>query len=479
MLDILITNGIVITMDPVRRIIEDGAVAIQEDKIVAVGETAVLTTTYPDAKQTINAKNMVVMPGIIDAHAHAGHGLVKTIGSDDAELWYHACEKIYTQGSTPDFWYAESQLSALERLKTGTTFGVSYLGGGESFNATDDVSFGDGYCRAVEKIGIRAMLAAGPGGPPFPRHYIRWNGDIPRDDRVTHEQMLDTCEQLIDQWHGQVEGKMHICLSFPTPKPGQYTPGTAEFDNLVHRARETHALAQKHNLLWTMDGHETGTVAFTHEHLGVLDERAFLSHCIDITEEEIAICQQTGTKVVHNASAVYSIMGRCPVPELLDAGVTVMIGSDGTAPDRSYDMFRHMWQCMHYHRRHFRDPEILPPGKVLEMITIDAAHGLGLGDELGSLEVGKKADVVLVDMDKPHLYPLVMPAHRLIYFAKGSDVDTVIVNGEVLMAGRQVKHIDEKEVLAMAQTEMSKALDRTGLWSYLETRDNFWGKTHY
>ena len=476
MFDIMITNGIVVTMNPERQVIEDGAVAIVGDKIVGVGKTADFAA---NAHHIIDAHNMVVMPGIIDAHAHAGHGLIKTMGSDDSDLWYTACEKIYTQGSTPDFWYAESQLSALERLKCGTTFGVSYLGGGESFMATDDASFGDGYCRAVEQVGIRAMLAAGPGGPPFPRQYARWQGDTPRDLQVTHEQMLETCETLIEQWHGAVDGKIHICLTFPTPKPGQFTPGTAEFADLVIRAESTHALSQKYGLLWTMDGHETGTIAFTHEHLGVLDERAFLSHCIDITEEEIEICRQTGTKVAHNPSAVYSIMGRCPVPELLDAGVTVMISSDGTAPDRSYDMFRHMWQCMHYHRRHFRDPEILPPGKVLEMITIDAAHGLGLGDELGSLAVGKKADVVLVDMDKPHLYPLVMPVHRLIYFAKGSDVDTVIVNGEVLMAQRQVKTVDEKAVLAMAQAEISKALDRTGLWSNLEMRENFWGKTHY
>ncbi|MEM7113044.1 MAG: amidohydrolase family protein [Chloroflexota bacterium] len=478
MIDILIKNGIILTMDPDRRLIENGAVAIAGNKIVAVGESQALVEQY-EAQRTIDANHMIVMPGIIDAHAHAGHGLIKTMGSDDAELWYHACEKIYTQGSTADFWYAESQLSALERLKTGTTFGVSYLGGGESFMATDHPRYGAAYCQAVEKVGIRSMLAAGVGGPPFPRRYIRWENGQARNDMVSHQQMLDSSETLIKTWHGAANGKLHVCLSFPTPKAGQFTPGTADFADLVRRAKSTHELGQQYGVLWTMDGHATGTIAFTHEHLGVLGPDAFLSHCIDITDDEIAICRDTDTKVVHNASAVYSIMGRCPVPELLDEGVTVMIGSDGTAPDRSYDMFRHMWQCMHYHRRHFRDPDILPPGKVLEMITIDAARGLGVEDELGSLEVGKTADIVLVDMDKPHLYPLLMPAHRLIYFAKGSDVDTVIVNGEILMEKRQVKTVNEADVLAMAQAEITKALDRTGLWSYLQTRDGFWGQSHY
>ena len=231
--------------------------------------------------------------------------------------------------------------------------------------------------------------------------------------------------------------------------------------------------------MFTMDGHHTGTIKFAHEQLDLLGPDAFFSHNIDITAEEIALCAETDTRIAHNPSAVFSIMGRCPVPELLDAGVTVMISSDGTAPDRSYDMFRHMWQCMHYHRRAFQDPQILPPGKALEMVTIDAAHGLGVGDELGSLEVGKQADIVLVDMHKPHLYPLVMPVSRLVYFAKGSDVDTVLVAGEVLLEGGAAKHVDEDAVMAAAQHESLTAIERTNLSSWLDTRDNFWRSSRY
>jgi cytosine/adenosine deaminase-related metal-dependent hydrolase len=361
MIDLLITSAIVITMDPRRRVIENGAVAISEDLIIAVGETDELLAQY-QARRVMDAAGKIVMPGLIDAHAHAGHGLVKTMGCDDSDLWYRACELIYTQGSTADFWYAESQLSALERLKTGTTFGVSYLGGGASFMATDHPRFGDAYCRAVEKVGIRAMLAVGPGGPPFPRRYIRYPDDTLTEGLVTHARMLETSEQLIQRWHGKGEGKIHLCLSFPVPMPGQYVPGTPEFNDLVRRAAEARELSKKYGLLWTMDGHMRGTIKFTHEHLGVLGSDAFLSHCIDITDEEIEICRQTDTRVAHNPSAVMSIKGRCPVPELIDEGVIVMICSDASASDRSYDLFRHMWQCMHYHRRHFRDSEILPPG---------------------------------------------------------------------------------------------------------------------
>ena len=142
-------------------------------------------------------------------------------------------------------------------------------------------------------------------------------------------------------------------------------------------------------------------------------------------------------------------------------------------------MFRHMFQCMHYHRTHYRDPRYMPPGKVLEMVTIDAARALGLETEIGSLEVGKKADLILVDLAKPHLYPLNMPVPRLTNFATGADVDTVIVDGHVLMERRQVKSLDEAEVLDAAQRETELMLDRTGLRGLLEIPPGFWGKSRF
>jgi cytosine/adenosine deaminase-related metal-dependent hydrolase len=143
-------------------------------------------------------------------------------------------------------------------------------------------------------------------------------------------------------------------------------------------------------------------------------------------------------------------------------------------PDRSYDMFRHMFQAMRYHRFYFKDPSVLPAGKVLEMVTIDAARALGLEKELGSLEPGKKADIILIDMFKPHLYPLNMPVYRVAYFANGNDVDTVIVNGEVLMEHRQVRTVNEAEVLEFVQKETDNALRRTHLEHLLAIPDKFW-----
>ena len=196
-----------------------------------------------------------------------------------------------------------------------------------------------------------------------------------------------------------------------------------------------------------------------------------------LTAEEIRICRETDTRIVHNPSAITSMRGRCPATELIDAGVTVMLGSDGVGPDRSHDMFRHMFQALRYHRFHFRDPHVLPAGKVLAMVTIDAARALGLEQDLGSLEPGKKADVILIDMLKPHLYPPNMPVYRVAYFANGNDVDTVIINGEVLMEGRRVKTVDEAHVLALARKEATEAIERSELGNLLALPEGFWGVT--
>lgn len=477
MTDILITHGILITMDSERRVIENGTIAIKGDRIIDLGDTQKLEERHKAAK-VIDATHMVIMPGLIDCHAHAGHGLVKTMGADNMEIWSKACEKIYTEGSTEDFWYAEALLSALERLKCGTTCGVSYLGGGDSIMRTDDVRFGDRHCEAVQKVGIRSFLAVGPCRPPFPRRYSYWHGFSRRDEMITFEKQAETCEALIQRWNQQGNDQVKICLMFPVHRPGMNS-SDLPLEDLKTRAKTIRDLSRKYGVRFTQDSHQRGSIKFAHEQLDLLGPDAFLSHSVNLTAEEIDLCRQTDTKIIHNPSAIMSILGRCPVPELLDAGVTVALGSDGTAPDRSYDMFRHMVQCMHYHRTYYHDPGYLPPGKVLEMVTIDASRALGMEKEIGSLEVGKKADVILVDMFKPHLLPLNMPVFRTIYYANGADVDTAIVNGEILMEKRVVKTVNESKVLAMAQQEAEAMLERVQLQKLLMPRERFWNHSKY
>ena len=476
--DLLIVRGTLITVDPERRVIEDGALAVDGDRIVAVGSTADLQSRYT-ARKTIDAYRKAVLPGLIDCHAHAGHGLLKTLGGGDSEAWMDACRVIYTTGSDEEFWYAEAKLGALERLRFGTTTGVCLFGGGDSIMRVDDPKYAARHSAAIAETGTRSFLAVGPSRPPGPRVYATWNGAQRVDREVSFEQMYETCEEIIKTQHGDADGRVNICVTLPVFQPQHEAGHIAYSDIFRQQARQYSELADRYQLRFTQDGHRAGTLKQAHDALGLLSAIAFMSHSIDLTAEDIAACLETGTKIIHNPSAIMSIRGRCPVPELIDAGVTVALGSDGTAPDRSYDMFRHMFQCMHYHRRHFRDAGVLPHGKVLEMVTIDAARALGLEHEIGSLEAGKKADIILVDLFKPHMMPLNMPVYRVTSFASGSDVVTTIVNGQVLMEDGKVSRVDEAEVMERAQAATDLMLERTGLRHLLTPPDTLWKVAHY
>ena len=475
--EILISGGIVVTMNPERAVIEDGAVLVRDDRIVGVGPAGSLVPETEDATP-VDATGMLILPGLIDCHGHAGHGLIKTLGGGRGDLWFDACRQIYTVGSTPEFWRAEASLSALERIKAGVTTGVSYLGGGDSISRTDEPDNAAAHCAAVEAVGARAIVAVGPNRPPFPWTYARHDADGSTSFDVSFERQLEVSETIVKQWHGGANGRVEIALTCPVHHPSRDLPDGVLVSEVQHQNLAARDLSRRLGIGFTQDGHRDGSIEAAHD-WGLLGPDAYLSHCVDITEREIAICAETDTRIVHNPSAVASIRGRCPVPELLDAGVTVAIGSDGAAPDRSFDQFRHMQQCMHYHRRHFRDDQVMPPGKVLEMVTIDAARTLGRESDLGSIEVGKKADIVLLDLRKPHLALANMPLYRATCFANGADIDTTIVDGRILLRGGRVSSVDEGDILDAADRETALALERCDLTSLLETPKGFWGQSRY
>ena len=476
--DLLIDSGIVVTLDAERRVIEGGSVAVRGNRIVAVGKADDLRAAY-DAAQRIDARRMAVLPGLIDSHAHAGHALLKTIGTGwGGNAWMDAAGAIYQGATDEHFWGAESALASLERLKAGVTTGVSLLGGGDSIMRVDDARYARAHVAAVERAGTRSVVAVGPSRPPAPRRYTDWSGAAPSTREVDAATMHAVCEQIVQEHHGSAGGRVRVAVNLPVFAPMHESAHLAERAEFEQQARHGIALAERHGLGLTQDGHRSGTIALARE-LGLLGPRSFLSHSIDLSEDDMRAAAETGTHIVHNPSAIMSIRGRCPVPELMARGVNVVLGSDGAAPDRGYDMFRHMAQCMHYHRRHFRDADVLPHGRVLEMATIDAARALGLESEIGSLEAGKKADIILVDLFKPHLMPLNMPVPRVTAFANAADVDTTIVDGRVLMRGRKVLTVDETEVLEQAQIACDRMLERSGLTHLTAEAPRLWRASHY
>lgn len=473
--DLLITRGTVVTMDSVRRVIDDGAVAIVGSRIVAVGTTAEVTARY-EARETLDAHRKIVMPGLIDGHGHAGHTLVKTLGTD-IERWYEATEKIYARSSTVDFWRADGQLAALEKLRFGVTTSLLLFGGGDNVHRVDDERYGNAYLEAVQRVGLRWFLAVGPRRGPFPSRFTHWEGERAQEVTVSFEEQMRVSEALIRRWNGAADGRIHLAVVFPTQNPATSDLTGATLAEVQAQARAARELSRRQRVLFVQDGHTRGTVQFAHDQLGLLGPDAIFSHATELTPEEITLVARTGTKIAHNPSANFSMRGRNPTTELLEAGATVMLGSDGVAPDRSYDMFRHAFQAMRYHRFHFRDTNVLPAGKVLEMMTVDAARALGIEHEVGSLEPGKKADIILVDWFRPHMVPMNMPLYRLAYFANGNDVSTVLVDGRVLMRDRQVLSVNEEEALLFAEREANAAIRRAGLEALTETPEGFWGGT--
>jgi cytosine/adenosine deaminase-related metal-dependent hydrolase len=468
MTDLLLRGGVVITMDPARRVIPDGAVAIANGRIVAVGPSREVETNHPNAVQVIEARGKAILPGLIDGHAHAGHGLVKTMGNNDGAAWGEACRIIYTLASPPSFWRAEAKLAAFERLRFGVTTGVSLLGGGDSVQRVDEPVFCDAHCEAVREVGIRAVVALGPTRPPFPRPYVGSDG-VERP--ISFEQQLATIEACIETWHGR-DGIM-ISTLMPVYREAKHDP--AKVKEIERQGRLVREAGRKKATLFHQDGHRNGSIEMAERMFGLLGPDAFLSHCTDLTDADIDTLVRTGASVVHNPSAIAAVRGYCPAPKMMEAGVNVMIGSDATAPDRSGDMFRHMFQCIRYHQRAYRDETMIPPGKALEMVTIDAAKGLGMAHEIGSLEAGKLADVITVDLSGPHMVPANMPVARVVYFANGHDVKDVVVGGRVLLKDGNAPHLDATEIATAAWRETDAMLDRAKL-RHMVVEDPGWGK---
>jgi cytosine/adenosine deaminase-related metal-dependent hydrolase len=477
MTSILIKNGMVITVDKDRRVLMNGAVAVENDRIIDVGETEAIVKAY-DADIVIDAKKMAVLPGLYDGHAHAGHSILRTLGMHN-ETWYKACNDIYAEGSTEEFWAADAALLNLERLKFGTTSGITFFGGGDSIMRVDDSKYAAKHCDEAEKIGVRTWLAVGPRRPPYPNKFAEWHGDDKREYLVIVEKQFEECAEIVHENHGRNNGKVNIAMMFPTPHPERKPIVGKELEDLKYVAGLANDLRREHDLMLTMDGHNTSTIKFCHEELDMSGPECVYNHSTELLPEEITLCAETGTNISHSPSAVASMIGRCPVTELIDAGANVVMASDAGAPDRSFDMFRHMFQCKRYHGRHFRDGNVLPPGKILEMTTIDGAKAFRQDHILGSLEKGKKADIILVDLDKPHFYPLNMPVDKVTFFANGNDVDTVIVDGEILMQGREVKHVDEHKIMEDAQEQLELAIGRVDSSSLYDLTKNYWGKAHY
>jgi len=473
---LLLLHGTIVTVDDKRRIIDDGGLAIEKDRIIDIGTAEELIPRHV-GKKVIDCTGKLIIPGLIDAHGHAGHALIRSIGADTNALWMRIVTPTYYHYVTRDYWYADGLVSGLERLCAGVTTSASII---TSMPRSDDPVFAINHARAYSELGLREIICVGPAGLPWPQSVTRWETGKAERRQVSFEEMIEGAEAVIESLNGTAEGRIKVFLTpftiVPSVEPSNastpdYAVSLTKDDRLqAQRVRET---AHK----WGVRIHSDAfagqiRMAWQDKENALLGPDVHLQHCWGISHEEIDILAETGTHVTHAPP------GRStPIMQMMARGVSVAITSDGAAPSRHFDMLQiaRLAQSTQ-HILHNHDRYILPPGKILEMITIDAARTIGMCHEIGSLENGKKADIAIIDMRKPHLTPNWMPVHRLIHQVLGSDVTTVIVDGKVLMEDGKVLTADINEALAFGEEQAQALVARAGLQSHMH--DPGWGQLH-
>ncbi len=470
--DLAVAGGTLVTMDTERRIIPDGVVLIDEETIVYAGDLA--GAGEYEADRELDARGHWVLPGLIDAHGHAGHSLVKAMGDRPDGNWLEVAEEVYFRNSTEDFWWAEARLAGLERLRFGVTTGYSMMG---NIPRVDDLWPTLNHVRGMRELGVRDILGVGPGLPPWPKETARWSDSGERTLRETdaEEAMEITREVCRKAARGEFGDRITAHVS---PSRIGDPAGLGEGE-LARQTEEFVSLSRELDLMINAHAYG-GNIEYAYENLpDTLGPGTLLAHCTGITPKEVEIIAETGTRVAHCPSARAVVRGWCPAVDLIEAGATVALASDGTGPDRTFDVIKEMRVAAIIHRIHEGDDRVMPPGKLLEMITIDAARALGLESRRGSLERGKDADVVLINARRAHAYPMTMPVHRLVYTASGQDVTGVVVAGRVLMENGELTEVDEDEILDAAQGEFEAMVQRSGFSEQLGIPPGFWGRARF
>ena len=455
MWDLLLTNGIVITVDPSHHLYQKGYVAVTGDTISAIGPMEELPAEAT-AKRVLDCAGHAILPGLIDGHGHGGHCLIRSLGEHLDDGWEVMAEDIYYRCSDPEFWRAEGALAAAERLKFGTTTGVSMIGNCPRMDTIEPLA---ANLEGSSAVGIRQLSGIGCAYGHYPKIARTWHPDGTFTDFATlPETAYKTTEQAVRELNGRFPRA--VCI-VATSRMG-CRPGESVEANIRHN-QEMLRISREYNVPLHAHAYQNDVQFLFDHNRDALTPNLSLTHSTGYSQRELDILAETGAYVFHGPTTHAHIVGHCPVQKMLEMGIHVAVVTDGTAPDRSYDLWRDMKNVQLFQRYEHRDGSLLPCGKVLELVTIEPARALGLDKLVGSLEVGKKADIITVDMEQPHLAPFgVMPVQRLVYHAMGQDVDNVIVDGVFMVENRRLTQMDERTILRDASAALERAMSRLG-----------------
>ena len=417
--NIVIHNGTVLTMNSELDIINNGALCIKNDKLAKI-EPLENDTPLPEGEKIIDARGGIIMPGLVNTHTHLPMALFRGL-ADDLPLSKWLNEYIFPAEANhihPESVKLGALISCAEMLLSGTT------------TCCDGYFHEDAVSMAVNEVGMRAVLGQG---------II----DFPAPGVPDPEDNVDNAIKFVQKWKN--------ISPLITPSIFCHSPYTCSGVTL----KKAKAAADANDVLFQIHAAETRdeyvSIQTTHhttplkylDKTGVIDQNTLLVHAVWLDDDDIEVIAKRQANVSHNPESNMKLAsGIAPVPALLKAGVTVGLGTDGCASNNNLDLFSEMDTAAKLHKINAMNPTLMDAATVLKMATIEGARSLQLQNITGSLEIGKKADVIIMDIHKPHLVPIYNPVSHIVYAAKGSDVQDVIVDGRILVRDRKLLSVD-------------------------------------
>jgi 5-methylthioadenosine/S-adenosylhomocysteine deaminase len=439
MSSILIKNGMLVTMDSANRIIR-GDLLIVHGRIAALGETD------QSADVVIDASHSAVIPGFVQTHIHLCQTLFRGAADDLALIdWLKKrvwpMEAAHTAASIT----AAARLGIAELIKGGTTCALTM----ETVSHTDQVF------RVVEETGFRATVG---------KCMMDKGDEVPKPLQEQTERSIKESLELLEKWHGKADGRIRYCFAprFAISCTRELLERVAELARAHGVMIHTHA--SENRIECALIEAETGLRNINYlDSVGVTGRHVALAHCVHLSNDEIRVLKTTNTNVVHCPSSNLKLgSGIAPIAKLLEEGISVSLGADGAACNNRLDMFTEMRTCALLQKA-LHGPEVLAANRVLRMATIDGARALGLEAEIGSLEVGKRADVAVVGLGQLHTAPGTDVVSSLVYAAESSDVRSVVIDGRVVMHDRTLLTLEESEVVAEAEVQAEILMGAAGL----------------
>jgi 5-methylthioadenosine/S-adenosylhomocysteine deaminase len=451
--DLLLDGGVVITMDEERTVYGSGSVAIQGDRIVAVGPRDRIRRSFA-ADRVIDTADALVLPGLVCTHSHGFQVLYRGLG-DDLELFAWLRRMIYPLSALlgPAEAYAATLLCCMDLMKTGTTTFA------DSFYIHVDPDSYAAACRAAIDSGIRAVMGRASLD----------QGEAPSRFKERPRVALRRTEEALRAVPWRAEARVRGAVE----ALNTHSTSPRLLRDLKELARDQGTTFHMHAAETNREAQEirrrTGKGVFEFlDELGVIDERSLFYHAVWTLPNEIELLRRRGASVSHNPISNAVGSGVAPIPAMIRRGVNVALGVDGAASNNGQDLLETMKFAALIHPA--VGSGLLSSERIVEMATIDGARALGLEDEIGSLEAGKKADVTVIGREgKPHLSPGLKPVSDVVFCANGSDVDTVIVDGQVVMQDRRFSALDEPEAMARVAEIARRTVRDAGRQELLRT----------